>query len=179
MDTDRLLRIAALIDDDDEWEEDAESFDDDDDYYDEGMVGDFWGSEGSGMLFTTGEKILLLKRSGSVEQPGTWGVPGGAVPVSASGKGKDVKQSAIDESEEEMGRLPSYRIVDKVVFSKGSFKYTTFIAETRDDHFRPLLNWENDTHEWVTEDELRNFRLHFGVEYILDNARDKVFFNRK
>jgi len=37
-----------------------------------------WGNQGSGMLFTTGEKILLLERSGSVEEPHTWGLPGGA-----------------------------------------------------------------------------------------------------
>jgi len=48
---------------------------------DEGWVGNHWGRAGAGVLFTTGTQILLLKRSSWVDQPGTWGIPGGAIPV--------------------------------------------------------------------------------------------------
>jgi len=43
------------------------------------MAREHWGRAGSGFLFTTGPKILLLKRAPWVMQGGTWGIPGGAM----------------------------------------------------------------------------------------------------
>ena len=140
-------------------------------YVDEGFVGGMWGSSASGMLFTTGEKILLLKRSASVEDGGVWGIPGGAIPVTVEGEKKDAKESALDESKEEMGRLPSgFKVVGKVAFKKGAFVFYTFIAKVQNDSFKPTLNWESDDYKWVDVEELERLRLHPGVRYVLNKG---------
>ena len=142
-------------------------------YRDEGFVGDFWGSKGAGMLFTTGEKILLLKRSSQVEQPGTWGVPGGAVKVDDDGGHMPLLDAAKEEVREELGRLPAFRVIGKTVFRKGGFEFVTFVALVQVE-FKPTLNWENDKSGWFAVDELPN-RLHFGVKYTLSQAEQEWF----
>ena len=135
-------------------------------YQDEGFVGEFWGSQASGILFKCGEKILLLERSASVEDPGLWGIPGGAVPVDREGNPKDVKQSALDEVGEELGGIPPYKDTNKkVVFKKGSFKYTTFLFEVSKE-FTPKLNWEHDDFKWFDLKELPS-DIHPGVTWAL------------
>lgn len=139
---------------------------------DEGFVGDFWGSAGAGLLFTTGAKILLLLRSESVEQPHTWGLAGGAVRRdSDTGQQQDARTAAIHEAEEEMGALPPFSIYDQYMFRSGSFTYTTFIAHVDpavENTWTPELNWENDDYGWFALDELPN-NLHFGIEAILEH----------
>jgi 8-oxo-dGTP pyrophosphatase MutT (NUDIX family)/GNAT superfamily N-acetyltransferase len=124
----------------------------------------FWGKEGAGLLLTTGEKVLLLKRSSQVDQPGTWGIPGGAMD-----DGESPMQAAKRETVEETGRVPSLRVVGKTVFSKGGFKYTTFICRVSKE-YTPSLDWENSDWAWVSREELRSYRLHFGVRYTLGKA---------
>lgn len=144
----------------------------DDEYEDVGYTEEgFWGNAGSGILFTTGEKILLLKRSPYVLEPGTWGIPGGAIPEKG-GRPMDALQSAKKETQEELGRVPSFQVVDKYVFRSGAFKFTTFIARVNQE-FKPRLNWENDKAEWLTEDEVRRKNLHPGVKTML--AAKQVF----
>lgn len=116
-------------------------------------------------MFTTGERILLLKRSPHVDQPGTWGIPGGALPVEGDER-MPALQGALKEVREEVGSLPPHRVVGKFVFRDGSFTFTTFIAKV-DDEFTPRLNWENSDSQWVAEDELSALRLHFGVKALL------------
>lgn len=137
-------------------------------YRDVGFVDGKWGRAGSGLLFTTGETILLLKRSGSVEQPGTWGIPGGAIPEE-DGKLMDALTSARKEAGEEGGSLPKHKIVDKYVFRDGSFTFTTFVARV-DRQFTPLLNWESDAYDWVSRDEVHKLRLHPGVTELLKHV---------
>lgn len=49
----------------------------------------FWGKAGAGIFFTCEEDntVFLMHRSRDVEQPFTWGIPGGSV----SGEGLDRK----------------------------------------------------------------------------------------
>lgn len=150
------------------------AYDDDlgDEYEDVGMTEEgFWGHAGSGLLFTTGEKILLLKRSPYVLEPGTWGISGGAIPEN-DGRLMDALQSAKKETHEELGRVPSFQIKDKFVFTSGSFTFTTFIAQVNQE-FKPRLNWENDKAEWLTEAEVKRKLLHPGVKALL--SAKKVF----
>jgi len=130
-----------------------------------------WGNAGSGILFTTGEKILLLERSPYVEEPGTWGIPGGAIPQEEDGSFMDAQESAEKETEEELGFLPSYTLVDQYVFESGSFRYTTFIAKVSPDAVELdfYLNWENDAWHWFTPEELDDVNLHFGVVEVLNH----------
>lgn len=151
---------------------------DDEDYEDVGF-GDVgrWGNAGSGILFTTGQRILLLQRSPHVEEPGTWGIPGGAVPQTRDGSFMDFYESAKKETQEELGTVPSHRIIDEYVYEEEGFIYTTYIAKVSDetaDALRPMFNWENTSHVWVGLDELGDYNLHFGVLELLNHANPFV-----
>lgn len=140
------------------------------DFEDEGFVGDYWGSAGSGILFRHNDKILLLKRARWVEQPGTWGIPGGAIPVDENGKPMDAWESAKKEVTEEIGMFPADgKQVDKIVYRDGKFQYTTFIVEVQKE-FEPKLNNEHTAFVWADSKQLPT-PLHFGVLYVLKNLK--------
>ena len=149
--------------------------------YDEGFVGQRWGSQGAGLLLTTGEKVLLLLRSGEVEEPGTWGISGGAVRRdSDTGDFQDLKSAALQEAREEMGRVPQHRMSGQWVYQEGRFRYTTFVGTVDPsvvDQWTPTLNWESDDYGWFTQEELSGLDLHFGVVALL-NARPNLVFYR-
>ena len=140
-------------------------------YLDEWHVGDHWGSQGSGILVSDETRVLLLHRSPFVMMPGTWGIPGGAVPIDENGHPKDIFRSALDEATEEMGRIPSPgHVTDKKVFQDGSFKYTTFVWTVSPpvlDRFKPRLNWEHDDWTVMPLKEALSMRLHPGVRWFL------------
>jgi 8-oxo-dGTP pyrophosphatase MutT (NUDIX family) len=132
-----------------------------------------WGNAGSGILFTTGKRILLLHRSSEVTEPGTWGIPGGAIPQTPEGESMDAYESAKKETGEEIGRLPSFKVIDVYDYEEEDFWYTTFIAEVTEkeaDHIHPVLNPEHDDYAWVTLDELGDYDLHFGVLELLNHV---------
>ena len=134
-------------------------------YEDEGFVGKHWGSEASGILFRCGDKVLLMKRSSQVVDPGKWGIPGGAIPIDPKAGPMDPKESAIKESSEEMGGMPAYRDTGKrTVWKDDSFRYTTFVFAV-DQEFKPVTNWEHDESGWFGMDELPD--LHPGVAWAL------------
>ena len=127
----------------------------------------YWGNAGSGMLFTTGDEILLLHRSSFVQEPNTWGIPGGAIPEDEdTGRLMDPLRSAVKEVREEVGQVPPHRVVDKYVFQDGGFRFTTFIAKVGKT-FRPRLDWENSDYAWVSREDIDDYRLHFGVRRLL------------
>jgi 8-oxo-dGTP pyrophosphatase MutT (NUDIX family) len=141
-------------------------------FVDEGMVGGNWGSSASGLLITDGERVLLLKRSSSVEDPNLWGIPGGAIPVDYdTHKRKDAKRSALDEAREEMGGIPSGSVGGKHVFRKPSgFTFTTFVWETDRDslsEFRPRLNWEHTDWGLFDLNDIKPSGIHPGVLWVL------------
>lgn len=148
----------------------------------------FWGREGSGVLLvcTEDNTCLLLLRSNEVEQPGTWGIPGGAV------KGDDLDnevmvssddinpsehmpehitfESALSETSEEIGCVPAnYTRHGTSVYTKGGFKYTTYILDIDAKEKRRIsssirLNWENSRWKWFNMNQLPD-GLNFGVSY--------------
>lgn len=116
---------------------------------------------------------MLLLRSGQVEDPGVWGVPGGAVKgtegmhdsdnaarAGESWSREQLWHTAMEETHEEIGMFPSKFTVhpDTVVFdtnpaNPNSFKYHTFIVEIpmleKSKMFKAhSLNWENDEMQW-------------------------------
>lgn len=141
-------------------------------FRDIGHVGGHWGHAGSGMLFTTGPKILLLLRSHWVMEPGTWGIPGGAIPVDPSGKHMAPLASAKREVAEEVGRVPKYEIVEKYVYTSGdphatrAFTFTTFVSKV-DHEFTPTLNDESDDFKWWDPEHGPKLPLHYGVKALL------------
>lgn len=127
-----------------------------------------WGREGSGILFSTGEKILLLLRSPGVDKGGTWGIPGGAIPFDDDGVFLEPYKSAKNEVDEEIGFVPPHRVFSKYVFRDGDFKFTTYLASV-DTEFEPRLNWESVAWRWASADEIPS-RLHPGVAALLRNV---------
>ncbi|MFA5489951.1 MAG: NUDIX hydrolase, partial [Candidimonas sp.] len=127
----------------------------------------FWGRMGAGIMFVCPKEktILLGQRSMDVEEPGTWGIFGGAVD-----EGEDIKKAAIREAEEETGYTASYGLVKPLFLYTHSsgFKYANFVCPV-DHEFIPRLNWENKRTEWFNFGEWPT-PLHFGVENIKNNS---------
>jgi 8-oxo-dGTP pyrophosphatase MutT (NUDIX family) len=144
----------------------------------------FWGKAGAGILFVCSEDntIFLMHRSRYVEQPGTWGIPGGSVSGEGfydSSMGADRPTDATfwkgaqQETVEECGSLPEQMSVEGTLdFQSGSFVYRNFICDIplseKEKWTRGIeLNWENDEYGWFDFDDLP-YDLHFGVENILE-----------
>lgn len=143
----------------------------------------FWGKAGAGILYVCPEDgtMLLTLRSGHVNEPGTWGVPGGAVdPDDHEGANTDgggpspTTIGAEREVAEELGGGPqSWTAAGGTVFRQGDFTYTTLIrAVTLEEKARwtPTirLNWENDDAQWFPIDRPPP-GLHFGAQYVLEH----------
>jgi len=143
----------------------------------------FWGRAGAGAMFhcVADDTYLLTLRSSDVEQPGTWGVPGGACGKDgfyADSEGRAIPTAtalkcALREAKEELGWIPeAFAEREAIVFQQGGFRYTTFIldvsaATKRKMDERLELNWENDDALWFTPAQAGKMKLHFGVEYVL------------
>jgi 8-oxo-dGTP pyrophosphatase MutT (NUDIX family) len=128
----------------------------------------FWGSQGAGILFVCQEDstCLLTLRSASVNEPGSWGVPGGAVE-----QGEQTEEAARREVQEELGNLPSqFQKIDQTIYNENDFSYTTFVYAISLEEKRKWtkgirLNWENDKVAWFDLSSLPT-NLHFGVKNI-------------
>jgi len=152
-----------------------------------------WGNAGAGVLFTCEEDntMLLFLRSRNVEEPNTWGIVGGSIsgeyfttlpipehqqlPINSP----RFAEGALEEIEEECGTLPPNISVERlnksfIDFVNQGFRYRDFIydmtlAEKREFTENIELNWENDSFQWFTLDQLESLDLHFGMEFILEN----------
>jgi len=135
-------------------------------FHDEGLVSGKWGSSASGLLITDGDRVLLLKRSDSVRDPGLWGIPGGAIPVNDEGVSKDAEESALQETREEIGIVPSGNIIGSTEHNNNSFVYTTFYLKVSAEELSsisPVLNWEHTDWRVVSFDQLKELDVHPGV----------------
>ena len=123
----------------------------------------FYGKAGAGcvlMAKSTGRMCLPL-RSRMVEQPGTYGVWGGAI-----NPGDNPKTAALRELEEETGCKQRVELTPMYVFrSPTGFVYHNFLAVVEDE-FQPHLNWETDKAVWCALNNLPH-PLHFGLKAVL------------
>lgn len=129
---------------------------------DEGFVDGRWGTRGSGILFVTWEQqFLLLERSIDVTEPGTWSIPGGAIPRNTmTGVYMDPLASALKETDEEVGQIPDLDIITEwAVTDAGGYLYTTYLARVPD-RFRPRLNWESSDWHWFDLVDVDRVPLH-------------------
>lgn len=95
-------------------------------------------SRAAGVLFTSPEGVLLLRRSANSDHPGEWGLPGGRIE-----SGETEAEAACREVREETG----YRVEPsqlRIVESGGG--YTTFKHDTAG--FVPRLNPEHTEYAW-------------------------------
>lgn len=124
--------------------------------------GEFWGDQGAGVLIQAKDsgRILFAYRSEFVNEPHTWGVWGGAI------DGKESPLAAVRrEIREETGYSGQISFKPLYVFTKGSFKFTTFLGEVPTE-FVPKLDWETEDYRWVTPGDWPD-PLHFGVKELL------------
>jgi|TARA_B100000315_G_scaffold253381_1_gene292040 8-oxo-dGTP pyrophosphatase MutT (NUDIX family) len=143
-----------------------------------GSAGKTGSSDAAGILIVSPDlqEILLLKRSSDVEDRYLWSIPGGDSKKTGNGLEAAII-TAVTESNEEMGGLPTGRIREQpYVYHKPGidFTYKTFILEIDPDareSFVPKLNWENTDYKWFRRDELKSVKLHPGVEEVLDNYK--------
>lgn len=130
----------------------------------------FWGKEGAGAILysLSKNKFGLGLRSAKVLEPGTLGSFGGAIDGSDS-----IEETIENELMEEIGYFYPSTLRSLKIFEQDGFKYHNFIAIIDDSHFDPVLNWENDSIEWLSLEELQSMKpetLHFGINFILEDA---------
>lgn len=125
----------------------------------------FWGREGAGALLVargTG-RVFLVLRSAKVRNPGTWGLPGGALE-----EGESPRQGAARELREEVGYGGRLDLRPGHVFTAPDFTYHNFVGLVGDE-FEPVLNWESADAGWFDLDALPA-PLHFGVQEFLRSS---------
>lgn len=129
----------------------------------------FWGDIGCGVLpiaKSTG-KILIALRSQYVNEPGTWGVIGGAVD-STDG---NIKETAKREFKEETSYGGNIQLIPAYIFEtpNKTFKYYNFIGIIPEE-FEPTSDWETERFEWITYEELLSLKnKHFGLTKLLED----------
>jgi 8-oxo-dGTP pyrophosphatase MutT (NUDIX family) len=127
------------------------------------------------MLFTDGRRFLLVRRSKHVTEPGTWGVPGGAIPLDCTTRTyRDALESAMVETQEELGSVPEFRVIEIVKDEhEDGFVYTTFVAKVSPEtvqSYAPVLDWETDDWRWVTPRQAMRLPLHPGLRRVSDRV---------
>jgi len=130
-----------------------------------------WGANGgAGLLLryaTTGAepRYLLALRSRSVDEPATWGIPGGAIR-----DGESPESAARREAIEEIGQLTPYRVAGvELQDCGGGWRFHIFLPDV-DEMFDAYSVLETDATGWFTPQEMRNLPLHSGVRRWLDHA---------
>lgn len=136
----------------------------DDEHYDALEQTGFFGAQAAGCVFfaRSTKRFLLMHRSQAVLEPGTWGNCGGAhkaqeAPLAA----------ATREGREETGYAGEMSMMPLLVFSKGDFRYSNFLAIVEDE-FEPDLGWEAVGYEWVGFGEWPE-PLHFGMKALFSD----------
>lgn len=129
----------------------------------------FWGNRGAGILLIAKDtgRLLLVLRSKYVNEPGTWGIPGGKIDDEES-----PNSAALREAQEELGYSGTIDTIPAHVFKAGNFRFYNFLGVIPTE-FKPTLNWENSDANWFSLSDLPS-PLHFGVQSLLTNSADKV-----
>ena len=110
------------------------------------------GKRGAGIIFTDGNKILLLKRAEG-DHTGSWGQPGGKAK-----EGETNIDTAIRESKEECGNFEGYRIAE-FEEKDGLHRWTTYIYRIKQP-FDCKLSKEHSDWKWYDIDKLKYVDLH-------------------
>lgn len=121
-----------------------------------------WGRFGAaGALFVArdadGPSVMLQMRSAWAHEGGTWSVAGGALDA-----GETVTEGALREAAEEVGAIPTHRIVGEHVFAPcDDWSYTTIVVEV-DEKFGYSTNFETDDVTWFRPHEVDALACHAG-----------------
>ena len=128
------------------------------------LMAEFWGDQGAGVYIVAQDtgRVLLTYRSAHVNEPHTWGIPGGAID-----EGESPARASRREVREELGYDGDMDLFPLPTFSKGTFVYHNHLGVV-DKEFEPVLDWENEDADWFYLDELDDLDLHPGVAWMLD-----------
>lgn len=103
-------------------------------------------------------KYLLAKRSSAVDDPGKWGVPGGAMR-----QGEPPEAAARRETQEEIGVLPSYMLTgEEEQGCGGGWAFHLLHAEVTE-AFRDLGRAASRFHGLVRRTQMSSLPLHLGI----------------
>ena len=130
----------------------------------------FWGNRGAGILLVaqnTG-RVLLVLRSSLVNEPGTWGLPGGKIDDDDESPIEAAKREAM----EELGYAGTVQIFAAHIFKAGNFRFHNFLGVVPEE-FKAQLDWENTRSGWFSLDELPG-PLHFGTKSLLSNSESQI-----
>ncbi len=110
----------------------------------------------AGLLFLSGRRLLLLRRSESSNNAGLWGLPGGRLDAAET-----AAEAAWREAAEEMTRVPTADVVGRCQLlrrrdrDRRQKQYDVFVCvagKCARERYKPGLNGEHDRHQWVTLD---------------------------
>jgi len=123
--------------------------------------------KGAGLFFicTEDNTVLLVKRSETVSQPGTWGIPGGHLR-----KGETFTAGALREAREEVGTIPKGRAIDALKNAGAGWKYVVFVVDISlgEKHIwtaKIRLNHEHSDLKWFRLNNLPK-NLHSAISII-------------
>jgi len=117
----------------------------------------YYGLWGAGILFTDGERILLLRRSTPSDCPSKWGLPGGR-----SKKGESAIDCARREAKEEVGTLAGTRFA---AFEEKDGKHRFYVyLYAVDSPFDVEITKEHDDWKWIPLGDLEKYELHPRLE---------------
>lgn len=109
---------------------------------------------GAGVLFISKGSVLLLQRNKNLsgnKWGGFWNLPGGT-----TDKGESHYQTAIRESQEEIGSPPQGTYFFDHYSSPA---YSVFFADCPF-KFKPILNEEHSAYAWVPVEQINRYKLH-------------------
>lgn len=123
-----------------------------------------WGRYGAaGILLKHGDRYYLARRGAGTDDPGTWGIPGGALDEFES-----AREGAVREAREEVGHEGPLKIVREHVYQPADdWSYTTIVAEVDRPFKGKGFNWETDEDGWFTAEEMQGMDLHPGLRAAL------------
>jgi 8-oxo-dGTP pyrophosphatase MutT (NUDIX family) len=118
----------------------------------------------AGVLFRTGGRVLLLRRTEAGDQGGSWALPGGKVE-----KGEKIESAATRECFEETEYIIKEPMALFARRQADGVDYTTFQVRL-EAPFAPDLNEEHDDYRWAEEGDYPS-PLHPGVKIVLDKLQ--------
>jgi 8-oxo-dGTP pyrophosphatase MutT (NUDIX family) len=107
--------------------------------------------------------FLLAQRSHSVDEPGCWGLPGGAC-----GDGETPEATAVRELREELVTVADYRVAEvDAQDCGGGWVFWVIVADV-DRRVEVFCGEETDTAGWFTREQMLDLRLHRALRLWLE-----------
>lgn len=117
----------------------------------------YWGKVGAGIVYTDGDRILLLKRASKGDNGGKWDFPGGK-----GEEGETAIDNARRETREETGVPVHGQRFGQFEQRDGLHKWTTFLYSV--EPFKCKLSDEHTDYKWYSIDSLDGVNLHPKVK---------------